>query len=200
MQKNIVALARELMRKQTAKNKAPAWLLTELAVTKGKELAKRHHVDEQLVVASLYLAHTIFDPIWKGKIQQHHPELSAKFVKRHLKKWGVRQSQQDIILNAIKAHHDDIPTTSKIAEVVKNAECAKFVTVEGSLIWLHELGLRGVPLEEAINKVLQKMEQKKHLLTLKDCKQEAQQQCKKIVKLFAALTVSHASDNQLEHN
>jgi len=31
---NIVALSKELMYKQTQKNKAPAWLLTEIAVKK----------------------------------------------------------------------------------------------------------------------------------------------------------------------
>ena len=66
-----------------------------------------------------------------------------------------------VILNAIEAHHNAIKATSLVAEVVKNAECFKFVTVKGALIWLHELGLRGVSYEESVERVIEKMEQKK---------------------------------------
>jgi hypothetical protein len=46
---NIVNLSKKLMFKQTQKNKAPAWLSTELAINKGKKLAKKYNVDEELV-------------------------------------------------------------------------------------------------------------------------------------------------------
>ena len=180
---NIVKLSKELMFKQTKKNKAPSWLLTEIAIKKGKELSKKHKVDEKLVLTSLYLAHTIFSPIWKGKIQQNHPKLSSKFAKKYLNKWKVNKNDQEIILNSIEAHHNKVPTKSKTAEVVKNAECFKFVTIEGCLILLHELDLRKTPFEESIDKVKQKMEQKKSLITLTDCKKEAEKNCKEILKL-----------------
>ncbi|MBI2548818.1 hypothetical protein HYW21_05705 [Candidatus Woesearchaeota archaeon] len=137
---DIVALSRELMYQQTLKNKAPSSLLTELAVAKGKELSKKYDVDERLVLTSLYLAHTVFSQNWKGDIQKNHPQLSSEFVKEYLDEWNVDEGEQKIILNAIEAHHNKVPTHSKIAEVVKNAECFKFVSVEGSLIWFHELG------------------------------------------------------------
>ena len=181
---DIINLSKELMRKQTQINKAPAWLLTELAIKKGKELSKKYNVDERLVLTSLYLAHTIFSPIWKGKIQKNHPKLSSDFVKKYLDEWNIDKNEQEIILNAIEAHHNKVPTKSKIAEVVKNAECFKFVTVEGSLIWLHELGMRQVSFKEAVGKVIQKLEQKKDLLTLDDCIQEAEENYDKILKLF----------------
>lgn len=188
--KNIIELSKELMRKQTQINKAPAWLLTELAIKKGEALCEVFNVDEKLVLTSLYLAHTIFNQIWNGDIQKNHPELSAKFVKKYLDEWGVNKNDQDIILNSIEAHHGKFPTRSQIAEIVKNAECSKFVTVEGSLIWLHELGLRQVPFDEAVDKVIKKMEQKKSLLTLGNCKIEAEKNCNKILEMFNALKVS----------
>ena len=63
---SLIIASKELMKKQTQKNKAPAWRLTEIAIKKGKELSKKHNVDERLVLTSLYLAHTVFNPIWKG--------------------------------------------------------------------------------------------------------------------------------------
>ncbi|MCD4756391.1 hypothetical protein K8R20_02130 [bacterium] len=181
---DIINLSKELMHKQTQKNKAPAWLLTELAIKKGRELSKAHDVDERLVLTSLYLAHTIFSPIWKGDIQKNHSKLSSEFVKTYLDEWNVDKDEQEIILNSIEAHHNKVSTKSKIAEVVKNAECFKFVTVEGSLIWLHELGIRQVPFEEAVDKVIQKMEQKKGLLTFDDCIKEAEENCREILALL----------------
>lgn len=181
---DIIKLSEELMRKQTQINKAPAWLLTELAIKKGKELSKKHDVSERLVLTSLYLAHTVFSPIWKWDIQKDHPKLSSEFAKKYLDEWNIDKDEQEIILNAIEAHHNGVPSKSKIAEVVKNAECFKFVTVEGSLIWLHELGVRQVPFEEAVDKVIQKMNQKKSLLTFDDCIQEAEKNCNKILELL----------------
>lgn len=181
---DIVEKARELMYKQTQINKSPAWKLTELAIEKGKELAKKYKEDERIILTSLYLAHTIFDRVWGGEIQKAHPKLSADFSKDYLKKWGVAEEEQQIILNSIQAHHNHVKTETKIAEIVKNAECFKFVTVEGSLIWLHELGIRQVDYDKAKQKVIKKMEQKRSLLTLEDCIKEAEINCKEIIKLF----------------
>lgn len=181
---NIVQLSRDLMYQQTQINKAPAWRLTELAILKGKELAEKYQEDERLILTSLYLVHTVFSPIWAGEIQQNHPNLSAEFSKSYLDEWQVPIEEQKIILNSIQAHHDKMKTETKIAEIVKNAECFKFVTMEGALIYLHEWGRRQVEYEEARDKVLQKMEQKRKLLTLDECIKEAEENCKKIRKLF----------------
>lgn len=181
---DIVKLSKDLMYKQTRKNKAPAWVLTEIAIKKGKELSRKHHADEKLVLTALYLAHTVFSPEWQGKIQKNHPKLSAEFAKKYLIKWDVNKTDQGIILNSIQAHHNHNPVKSKVAEVVKNAECFKFVTTEGALMWLHELGTRQIPYEKAVDRVMIKMNHKKSLLTLDDCIKEADNNCKKILKIF----------------
>ncbi len=183
---NIVQLSKDLMYQQTKINKAPAWRLTELAILKGKELAKKYQVDERLVLTSLYLAHTVFSPIWAGEIQQNHTKLSAEFSKKYLDEWNISEEEQKIILNSIRAHHNEVETETKIAEIVKNAECFKFVTVEGALIYLHEWGLRQVSYEEAREKVLQKMDQKRKLLTLEECMTEAEKNCAEIRKIFGS--------------
>lgn len=183
---NIVQLSKDLMYQQTKINKAPAWRLTELAILKGKELAKKYQVDERLVLTSLYLAHTVFSPIWAGEIQQNHTKLSAEFSKKYLDEWNISEEEQKIILNSIRAHHNEVETETKIAEIVKNAECFKFVTVEGALIYLHEWGLRQVSYEEAREKVLQKMDQKRKLLTLEECMTKAEKNCAEIRKIFGS--------------
>jgi len=182
--KNIVDLSKNLMQRQTRKNKAPSWLLTEIAINKGEALAKKYKTDKKLVLTSLYLSHIIFNPVWKGSIQKNHPAMSADFAKKYLNKWQVSKNKQEIILDSIRNHHNKTKSKSKVAEIVKNAECFKFVTLEGALIFLHDLGKRNISFDEASKRVLTKMKEKKGLLTLNDCKKEAEKNCKEILKIF----------------
>ena len=160
--------ARELMKEKTKENKAPSWILTELAQRVGKELAQEFNVDVGIVLLTLYLQHLIFDQIIGGEIQKNHPNLSANYVEDNdlLEKWNIPVEDREIILEAIRFHHNKSINSNLTIEVIKNAECQKFVTVEGALIWLHELGVRGFDYEKSKEIVFYKMNQKKELLTL----------------------------------
>jgi hypothetical protein len=182
--KSIVAKARALMKNRTLINKAPAWALTEIAIEKGRQLSKLYKVNEDLVLAALYLAHIAFSTKFKGKIQQRHEEFSAKLAEKYLKQWKVSQSEIRIILNAIRAHHGKVPTESKVAEVVKNAECFKFLTVKGELILLHDMATRYMPFLEAVAFAKYKAKQKMGYITLKEVKPEAERNYKQILKIF----------------
>lgn len=180
----IIKKAKKLMYKQTLKNKAPDWQLTEMIIEKAKKLCKKYIVREDLVLISLYLSHVVFDQKIKGKIQMNHEELSAKLSKKYLDKWKVNEIDQRIILNAILAHHAKMKTASLEAEIVKNAEGFKFLTVEGCLIYLHVLGGRGLSYHGSVKQVLYKMNQKFSYLTLKECIKEARKNKVDIIKLF----------------
>jgi len=182
---SIIADARQLMQQQTEKNQAPAWALTELAIKKGKALAKKHKVDQEIVLLALYLAHLVFSNVPKDQIQKTHEKRSLKPAKRFLDKHHYPQDKQKIILNAIESHHGKVPFQSKEAEVMINAECFKFVMVKGCLIYLHELGQRGFNYKESVKLVFYKMNQKRKLLTLPDCIKEADKNIKKIKQIFA---------------
>ena len=184
---DIIEKSRQLMYEQTLKNGNPPLALTDLAVQKGRELAKKYKANEDLVVISLYLAHTVFDQERKSEIQKNHPALSAEFDKKYLEQWGVDEKDQKIILNAIQAHHAKVPIESLEAEIMKNAECYKFVTLKGCLIFLHDLGNRQMTFKESVEYVLYKMNQKLKLLTFDDCKKEAEVNCKKIRELFNSI-------------
>ena len=178
--------AKRLMKEKTNENKAPSWLLTELAQEVGNELAQEFGVDKNVVSLTLYLQHLVFNPIIGGEIQKNHPNLSANFVidNQLLEKWNIPIEDRSIILDAIRLHHHKEVNPNLTIEVIKNAECQKFVTVEGALIWLHELGLRGIDYEKSKELVFYKMNQKKNLLTLEKCISRAEESCKKITEIF----------------
>lgn len=181
---NIVIKAKDLMYKQTITNKAPDWQLTEIIIKKAKKLCNKYQVRKDLVLTSLYLAHIVFDETIKGKTQMNHEKLSAKLAKKYLDKWGVNRTDQNIILNAILAHHNKIKTKSLEAEIVKNAEGFKFLTVEGCLIYLHVLGARGFSYQDAIKQVIYKMNQKFSYLTMPECIKEAKKNKKIIMNIL----------------
>jgi hypothetical protein len=180
----LIRNSKELMLIQTKKNKAPAWLLTEIAVEKGKELSKKFNVNEELIVTSLYLAHTVFSPFWKDKIQKNHPKLSAEFVRKFLVKWDVGEEEQDIILDAIMSHHSKDKPKTKISEIVRNAEGFKFLSIKGALVFLHELGKRGFSYEESLKMLIEKMDKKFELLTLDVCINDARKNKNEILNLL----------------
>ena len=170
---------------QFKKNGAPAWELTEIAVAKGKQLANRYRADEELVLASLYLAHTIFSGTIRDRIQKNHEKLSAKFVKKYLDNWKVPDEKKQVILNAIEAHHDKVLCRSKVAEVMKNAEGFKFLTLKGALVYLHDLGGRGLPYDLAVSEVIRKMQQKLSYLSLPEQKKEGKRNFASIMKVLS---------------
>jgi len=180
----IIKNSKELMKQQTNVNQSPAWALTEMAVEKGKILADKYKVDKNIVTISLYLAHTVFNQTKKSDIRKNHPKLSADFIKPYLNKWNIPIDKQEIIINSIEAHHNQVPTNTLTAEVVKNAECFKFVTVKGSLIFLHELGRRGLSYEQSVFDVLEKVDQKLSFLTFPECIKEAKENIKVISSIL----------------
>ena len=183
---NAIKEAKELMYNQTIKNGAPSWLITMLAVNVGKELAREFYVDENIVVLTLYLQHLVFDPITNGEIQKNHPNLSAQYVEDNklLEKWYIPENDRSIILEAIRNNKKKEKSSHLIVEVIKNAECQKFITIEGALIWLHELGLRGYDFDKAKELVFYKMEQKKSLLTLNEYIIKGNNDTSDIVNMF----------------
>ena len=138
------------------------------------------------MLLTLYLQHLIFDSIIGGKVQKNHHNLSANYVEENnfLEKLNIPIEDRKVILEAIRVHHDKTVNSNLIIEVIKNAECQKFVTLEGALIWLHELGLRGFDYEKSKELVFYKMNQKKELLTIKKCVERGEDSCKKIIEMF----------------
>lgn len=189
--KNAIDSAKDLMYEQTLKNKAPSWLLTCLAQEVGAELADEFEVDKNIVLLTLYLQHLVFDPITAGEIQRNHPNLSAEYVINNelLEKWNIPVEDRKVILEAIRVHHKKEVNPNLTVEVIKNAECQKFITIKGTLIWLHELGLRGYDFEKAKELVFYKMNQKKLLLTLDRCVGRGEESCTQIIRMFEDETI-----------
>ena len=70
---------------------------------------------------------------------------------------------------------------------MKDAEGFKFLTVKGALIYLHDLGVRKIPFEKAVQQVKYKAQQKLAYISLPDEKKVAERNYKTIVALLNSI-------------
>jgi hypothetical protein len=162
------------MRRSTIKNGAPVWELTITAVQKGRELAIARGADPEVVVLALYLAHIRFSNVVGDEIQVNHPDLSAESARKYLERWKVSVEKRELVLESIRAHHRPGKPDSLEAEVMKNAECYKFITWDKLKLYYNDLLKRGYTKEKAVELVRLKFEQKKAILTFSECTNDAE--------------------------
>lgn len=180
----ILQKAKELAEEQAKKNGAPVWGLTEIAVEKGKELAKKYKLEENSVMAALYLAHIVYNDKEDSEIQIDHPKLSAELAKKYLNEWGVFDKEMKSIVDAIASHHNN-KSNSVFSEIVRNAECFKFVTIEGVRIFYDDVKKnRDYSDDQAKSYAVRKMGEKLSLLSLSECLEEARKNIQKISAEF----------------
>jgi glycerophosphoryl diester phosphodiesterase len=180
----VIEKARALMLERTKTNGAPAWGLTELAVAKGDELAQAYDVDASLVKVALYLAHIVFSKERNSETMNNHMVFSAREAEIKLLEWGVSVELVEEIKKAIELHHNPIDSGNIYYEVVKNAECFKFLTAEGVRIFMADLKARGLSESEIQEYVHYKIKQKYGYLTLDKAKLEAEVALPEIEKVL----------------
>jgi len=154
------------MRERTEINGAPAWGLTELAIANGIVFARAYGVDPALVQAALYLAHIVFSKERGSEIMNNHMVLSAREAEEKLIEWNVAPELAAKIGRAIELHHSPEDSGDIYYEVVKNAECFKFLTAEGIRIFIADLKNRGMSEIEIREYARYKTRQKYGYLTL----------------------------------
>lgn len=161
--------AQNLMRIKTEENGAPFWDLTVTAVTKGRELAELYNVDSEVVELALWLAHICFSNVVGDEIQKNHTKLSADLAKQYLAVWGYPEDKAQIVYESILGHHSQGVGATKVAEVMKNAECYKFISWPKLKLYYEDLLTRGYEAKEAEKLVRLKFEQKEAILTFTEC-------------------------------
>jgi hypothetical protein len=70
---------------------------------------------------------------------KNHTRLSAQKAGEVLTQWGVNSEDVTLIQKAIALHHTVENSGNLFCEVVKNAECFKFLTKEGIEIFIKDL-------------------------------------------------------------
>ncbi len=166
----IINKARKLALRESKEGVRP---LFGIANKFGQKLAEQFGADKDIVMlGTLFMDIKRKQAQEEGRIDEHIQmglEVAHEFFGplQEISKEGKEK-----IYNCIAAHHGDIPFTCLEAEVCANADCYKFLHPKGIFIFLRILTERGKSLEESLNYLEEKMDEKWKTLSLDACKEE----------------------------
>lgn len=155
----------------------------KLAEKKLIELCKELKVDTNLALVGFILMDIHALKAFKENRSAEHVKMAVETSKPFLDKINLNDDEKKKILNCIEAHHGEINTICKEAEICKNADCFKFLYPAGIFETIALLGKLQKPLEDSIKYLKFKVDNKYSLVTLDICKQEAEENYK-IIKAF----------------
>jgi len=138
----------------------------------GQVLAKKYKVDKDIVFLGTCLMDLKIGQAIKENRLQDHIRMSAEAAQKFLTREKVEQKIINTIIHCVEAHHGTIKYQSKEAEVVANADCYRFLTFRGVIAFITMVGKREINLDEIIDFVDQKAEEKWHIVSLPGVKKE----------------------------
>lgn len=148
--------------------------LNELALKEGARLASIYHADEDVVLIALSLMDSKLPEAVRLNSPKKHVEMSIEACKDiFLNVEDLDETKKKNILKCIEEHHGVEKEFYSIeSEVVANADCYKFLSPKGIMIYASILGRRLNDFEEEWNQLEKKMDEKIKNLTLDITKEE----------------------------
>ena len=150
----------------------PRRIAFDIANSKGLQLGRQLNADSTIVQAGTRLMDIkLGQALDEGRIKEH-VRMSVEAAKEFLKKFDVDEKTKTKILNCIEAHHGTVSFICKEAEIVANADCYRFLTPKGFLDALISYGKMGLGLDDALNRIEEKVEEKIRIVSLDICRKE----------------------------
>ena len=159
---------------------------------KSVELAEKLNANKEIAEIGTYLMDIKLAQSLKENKVKEHIEMSVEATKEFLKQFKLEKEIKDKIINCVAAHHATIPFICKEAEICCNTDCYKFIHPKGIIGYLTLLGSRGKNLNECLDQVEYKLEEKYKILSLDICKEEL----KEYYPLFKKL-IKEAREEQI---
>lgn len=158
--------------------------LLDFAIMKGEALANFYNADKALVsIGICFMGIKLQEALSQGR-QKEHTIMASEFAKEFLKNYDLTKEEIKIITNCIEAHHGTIAFDYIESEICANADCYIFIHPKGVFLYTGLLAKRGKTLEEQINQLKNKLEEKYKILSLKKAQEELGEYYKTFLKLF----------------
>ncbi len=155
-----------------------------VAFEKGKMLAEHYHADKDIVLVGLYLMDSKLKEAGKLGKKKEHTAMASEFAKSFLKDYNITQEEFDKIINCIEAHHGKVPYQSLEAEICANADCYRFIHPNGVFAYAGFLATKLDSLEERVQKLRSKLEEKHKIISLGQVKEDLEEDYQMFLKLF----------------
>lgn len=165
---NIIKEADNWARKEIEKYGYPPLALYEIANKKGQELAEKNGADKEIALLGTILMDIKLGEAKEKGLLKEHAKYCAKATREFLKDKEISEEIKEKIINCAEAHHKQVPFKCKEAEVVMNADCYKFLDLNGMFNWL----TTNEDFKIILKIAEKKLEEKWNDLTFDDCKEE----------------------------
>lgn len=182
--KEIIEKTKEFGFAQTKEYKRPAAFGIDLANKKGQELAGALGADKDIILmGTLLMDCKLGLAINENRIKKHI-QMSHEAAKEFLSRFPeLNKEIKENILHCVKQHHGVEKFYSIEAEICCNADCYKFISIEG--ITGHIRYAPDTDLKELVKRYSSKADEKWNNLTLDICKKELKPQYKAIKEFLS---------------
>jgi len=168
----IIEIARKAALEDINKYGSPPLTLFEISNQAGQKIAALLKANSQLVMLGTLLMDFKLGEAFSQNKLSAHVQMSRYAAEALLKSNKLSSDQLDIVLNCIDGHHKTVVWKYLESEVCANADCYRFLTPDGIISFITDLGKRGMSLQEIKNYCLLKVEEKWGILSLPMCKKE----------------------------
>lgn len=158
--------------------------LLEFSIDIGKRLSNFYNADSDLVlIGTCFEDIKLREALAMGRLKEHIL-MAVEFAKEFLKDYDLTEEEIKIIINCIEAHHGTISYKYIEAEVCANADCYNFIHPKGVFIYMSLLVRRGMTIEQLIQQLKNKLDEKYKILSLTYAKSELEEYYNMFSKLF----------------
>lgn len=168
----LVKDADSLMRGETAKYNSDIEFLYDIALKKGGELALQHQANIDIVRIGISLMDLKLLEAQSLGIPKEHTNMALVAAQEILNDYDLPFEVRENILHCVTEHHGVEKYFSIESEICANADCYKFLDPKGILAYCSLLGRRYHDLEQEWRQLEYKMDEKYHILSLKEVKEE----------------------------
>lgn len=182
---NFINQVSKLAQQEIDQYHAPSQLHYDLAIAKGKELARLlNHKEDLVTLGTILMDIKLGEAFSLGKLDQH-VKMSLDYAKQICESNpDLSSEERAIIYNSVASHHGAIPHSSIESEIVTNADCYRFIHPTGVTWWNAALGTRTSNFQEIIGQLNSKLQEKWKLVSLPVVKKELEPYYLQYSKLF----------------
>lgn len=180
-----------------AKEKVALPELLYFTLEKGDYLAKLYQADQDLVKISICFMDLKLQEAKKSGNIKEHVKMAADFAKKFLKDYDISKEYYDKIINGIECHHGKKSFTCIEAEICLNADCYLFIDPKGVFSYLGLLAKRNMNLQEQMEQLSFKLEEKYRLLTLDEAKKDLEESYQMFHTLFSKVLENKEEKNRI---
>jgi len=175
---NLVKQSQVIAYEEQEKTGMPLRQHIDLSTSVGKRLAEKLNADVNIVETGTLLMDCLIGKAINEKRLQDHVDMSLDRTNEMLIENDVSEEIKENIRHCVSEHHGVSKYHSLESEICANADCYRFISVEGFISAIRYL--RDMPFNDLITLLDNKVEEKWGVLSLDICKEELEPQYKTI--------------------